>query len=294
MKTILRAPNWLGDAVMALPALEAIAARGDIVIVARPAVADLYEAFATAIVPRGSEAAVLREQRADRIVLFTHSFSSAFHAWRAGIPERIGYARHFRGFLLTRTVPQAHGCVHQIDEYGAIAAAVGCTVASREPELPPRASSPVSPPYVALCPGAMYGSAKCWPRFAELAKQLAAQGRRVVVLGSKGESGFGATAVDGVENMIGRTTLAQALDIIAHADAVVSNDSGMAHAARALGRRTIVLFGPTEPERTAPVGADVIVGEAECAPCLLRTCPIDHRCLRGVTVARVLERLAHV
>ncbi len=292
MRTIIRVPNWLGDAVMALPAIESVSARDSVVIAARPSVADLFPAGSVKVLPRGGDVAVLKSIDADRIILLTHSFSSAFHAWRSGIPERIGEARHFRSRFLTRVAPSPRKPVHQIDEYLQLVFSAGYKPVPREPVLPPRAPSPFAYPYIALCPGAMYGSAKCWPGFAELASALAEAGKRVVVLGTKGESGFRGAPRAGVENLIGRTSLKEALDIIAHASVVVSNDSGMAHAARALGRRTVVIFGPTEPERTAPDGADVIVGEAECAPCLLRTCPIDHRCMRNVTIGDVLERIA--
>jgi heptosyltransferase II len=152
--------------------------------------------------------------------------------------------------------------------------------------------SPVDGEYVVLAPGAKYGSAKRWTGFGPLAATLANSGRRVVVLGAPGEEVRDAPAHTLIESRVGRTTMEDAIAIVGGAAAVIANDSGLAHVARALSRRTVIIFGPTEPERTAPEGAAIIVGEAECAPCLLRTCPIDHRCMRSVTVERVLERLA--
>lgn len=255
---------------MALPAIRAVK---DAVIVAHPSLAPVFPGMnVTSKIPR-----------ADRIILLKHSFRSAFDAWRLGIPERIGYAAHFRSPLLTQSLTRQRE--HQIDEYIRLVELVGYSVKDRVPKI----QNPKSkiPNLVVLAPGAKYGSAKRWPFFEELARRITGP---VKILGASGER----CDANGphIENLIGWTSLAEALDILASADLVIANDSGLAHAARALGKRTIVLFGPTDASRTAPHGAEIIQGRAECAPCGLRICPIDHRCMHSITVDEVLEKIA--
>ncbi len=313
MIVAVRVPNWLGDAVMALPAIRGVergaAEHGDeVVLIARTPLAPVFAGSRCVAVDRRTETDSLRSLGPSRILLLTHSFSTAWAAWRAGIRERWGEARHLRGPLLTRILPAADHVLHQVDEYARIAQEAGYAVSPEAPRLEPRARArradlPAGP-YTVLAPGARYGAAKRWPRFAELARALADAGRDVVVLGARGEGMRGDDTTPGtsaastprsIHDLTGRTTLEEALAIVAHADAVVSNDSGLAHAAAALGRRTVVVFGPTEPERTAPrAGAGIVTiirGRAECAPCLLRTCPIDHRCLGDVPISAALSAL---
>ncbi len=289
MTIAIRVPNWLGDAVMARPAVEAVArATGTApVIIAAASVAAAFPDFPVRILESRFDADAYRAAGAEIILLLTHSFSSALSARRAGIRERIGYARHLRSWLLTRPVVPLRPVPHQIDEYLHLVREAGYRTGERDPRLPPRANRPIAGAYVVLAPGARYGGAKRWPGFAALGAALAARGRAVVVLGGAGEGFDG----PGIVNLAGRTTLEEALDHVAHADLVVSNDSGLAHAARALGRRTLVLFGPTDPVRTAPRGAEILSANASCAPCNLRTCPIDHRCMTGIAVEVVLERI---
>jgi heptosyltransferase-2 len=293
----LRAPNWLGDAVMALPAIEAVArAESETVrIIALPVVAPVFSEFKVIRARRGLDTASFRAARdagAERVILLTHSFATAAGAALAGIPERIGYRRHFRGPLLTRRIERVKGFVHQIDEYRHLVSECGYAPSAEPPRMASPGTSPIVGDYVVLAPGAKYGSAKRWTGFGGLAAALARSGRRVVVLGAHGEDIRDAPSDPLIENRVGSTSIEEAIAIVAGAAAVVSNDSGLAHVGRALSCRTIVIFGPTEPKRTAPEGAAIIVGEAECAPCLLRTCPIDHRCMRSITVERVMERLA--
>jgi heptosyltransferase-2 len=144
-------------------------------------------------------------------------------------------------------------------------------------------------PYVALCPGAEYGPAKRWPYFADLAARL---GMPAVVLGSASD----APAAQGVggTNLVGRTSLDEAIALIAGAHAVVSNDSGLMHVAAALGRPQVALFGSSSPEHTPPASAAarVIWLHVECSPCYRRECPLGHfRCMKEIDVGMVLERL---
>lgn len=311
-RVAIRVPNWLGDVVMALPAIQGIvrgveAEGGSAVLVLRPGLEAAGEGMAVAVAPRGREVEAIRGARADRILLLAHSFSTAWAAWRAGVPERWGEGRHLRSPLLTRVIPRAPGFLHQVDEYARIAGEAGYAAAGGVPRLPAQAEPDRAVlgegPYVVLAPGARYGAAKRWPGFAELAHHLAARGERVVILGAAGEGFSGRSEGSGpgagtgrIVDLAGRTSLAEAIRIVAHARGVVSNDSGLAHVAAATGRRVVVVFGPTDPRRTVPRAAPggrvvEVRGAAECAPCLLRTCPIDHRCMAGLGVGSVTAAL---
>jgi heptosyltransferase-2 len=147
----------------------------------------------------------------------------------------------------------------------------------------------LSQPYVALCPGAEYGPAKRWPYFADLARRL---GAPAVVLGSASD----AEAARGIEgtNLVGGTTLDEAIALLAGARAVVSNDSGLMHVAAALDRPQVALFGSSSPEHTPPASARarVIWLHIECSPCYRRECPLGHfRCMKEIDVGMVVERL---
>jgi heptosyltransferase-2 len=150
----------------------------------------------------------------------------------------------------------------------------------------------VTSPYAVLCPGAEYGPAKRWPYFSELAAKIPIQ---KVLLGSakdlEASGGIGGT------NLIGQTTLDEAIDLIAGAHYVVSNDSGLMHVAAALGRPQVALFGSSSPEHTPPLSAAarVLWLKVECSPCFERECPLGHfRCMREMTVASVTEAIQNL
>jgi len=143
-----------------------------------------------------------------------------------------------------------------------------------------------------LCPGAEYGPAKRWPYFGELARKLDAP---VVLLGSASDAGACAN-IDGV-NLAGKTTLDEAIDLIAGAERVLSNDSGLMHVAAALGRPQVALFGSSSPEHTPPQSsaARVLWLKIECSPCYARVCPLGHfRCMKELSVERVLDELKNL
>lgn len=327
MRLLIRAPSWLGDAILALPAI--VAARrhfggASLVIAAPPAVAPLFaedcglDAAATLELPprRSDQVRRLAGERVDLALLFTNSFGSAWVAWRAGIPERWGYRAGVRHLLLTRAVRRPRGRVHQAEYYRRLVDALGIRV---PPAAVPRVSVRDSTrrraahllaetgwtgerPLVGLAPGAAYGHAKRWPpaHAAGLVAALAAsRGATVVLVGAAGDrdagreiesevgrTGGGARLV----NVIGRTDLRTALGVLAACDVVVSNDSGAMHAAAALGRPVVAIFGPTDERVTGPVGDhDVIAHPVACRPCLLRECPIDHRCMTRIPASRVAD-----
>ncbi|HEY2434643.1 MAG TPA: lipopolysaccharide heptosyltransferase II [Vicinamibacterales bacterium] len=319
-RLIVRAPNWLGDAVMALPALDAVRrAYADcrIVLAARPQIAPLFEEDTPAapdeilIVNRASETAELRGARADAILLLPNSFGSAWVAQRAGIAERWGFSGGWRGWMLTRPIRRPRGRLHHVDYYLSLARGLGIEV----PPVPPRLTA--RPPTLAaadlllqraglapgtrpvgFAPGAAYGHAKRWPpdRVAGVIAALARQNVPAVLVGAAADRDT-ARAIESslpagarVVDLVGRTTLRQLVGVIARCSAFVSNDSGAMHLAAALGVPLTAIFGPTDERVTSPGGrADLIVRDVFCRPCLLRECPIDHRCMKRIDVDTVFR-----
>jgi heptosyltransferase II len=328
-RLIVRAPNWLGDAVMALPALAAVR-RGfegrTLIVAATRSVAPLFAERTPAApdeiltIDREREVAQLRAARADALLLLTNSFGSAWIARRSAIPERWGYRASGRGFLLTRGVPRPKRAVHQVEYYLALARGLGLPApafADARPELHPSAAAlekadallalaGVAPgaTIVGFAPGAAYGQAKRWPprRVAQVIASLAQQGVIAVLVGAAADRPTGRAIEStlppgtGVVDLIGRTSLRELVGVIARCAAFVSNDSGAMHVAAALGVPLTAIFGPTDERATAPAGnADVILRDVFCRPCMLRDCPIDHRCMKRIDVDSVLTSVtAHL
>jgi heptosyltransferase-2 len=156
-------------------------------------------------------------------------------------------------------------------------------------------------PVIGVSPGAAYGGAKRWlpGRFAEAAARVAQQrGARIAIFGSKQEQEICATVQTALDlsgaastNWAGRTTLSEFIDMAAACEVYLTNDSGPMHIASALGVPTVAIFGATDDVATGPTGpfARVIREPVSCSPCLLRECPIDHRCMTGVAATRVAE-----
>jgi heptosyltransferase-2 len=224
--------------------------------------------------------------------------------------------------LLTRAVPRPRRAVHQIEYYLALARGLGIAVpeaADARPELQPStaarakaeallASAGVDPAatIVGFAPGAAYGQAKRWPpdRVARVIAALSPQGVTAVLVGSRADRPT-ARAIEstlppgaGVVDLIGRTSLRELVGVIARCAAFVSNDSGAMHVAAALGVPLTAIFGPTNERATAPAGragVDLITREVFCRPCMLRDCPIDHRCMKRIDVDSVLTSvIAHL
>jgi heptosyltransferase-2 len=323
-RVVVRPPNWLGDAVLALPALAAVRrhfADAHLTIAAAPAVAAVFreetDAAPDAVieVPGGSRAAVatLRAGRFDVAVLFPNSFGSAWQVWRARVPERWGYATSGRGWLLTRRARPIRGSRrrHQAEHYRDLALGLGLSPAEELPRLAPTAASreeagrlvaaaaPDSGPLIGMAPGAAYGQAKQWPpeRMAAVAARLIEQDGATVVLVGATHDRDAARAIESwlrlhapgaagrLVNLAGRTSLGALIGLIARMTAFISNDSGAMHVAAALGRPVVVVFGPTDERRTRPLGDQAVLhADVFCRPCMLRDCPIDHRCMTRVTV----------
>ena len=324
-RLVIRAPNWLGDAVMALPALAAVRAglpETHITIAAIAAVAPLFQEQTSAapndvltIPDRSSEAKTLGEGKFDAGLLLTNSFRTAWMLRRAGIADRWGYAANARGILLTRRVPRPRARVHQSTYYSTLVEALGFGVTdsmprvSLRPETTQRASETLAQlgigqaaVLVGFAPGAAYGHAKRWPpsRVAAVVTRLAQErGATSILVGAHGDREAGreieSALPSGVRvvNLIGRTDLRQVAGVLARCAAFVSNDSGAMHLAAAVGVPVTAIFGPTDERVTAPIGHhDVVVREVFCRPCMLRDCPIDHRCMKRITSDHVFEIVA--
>jgi heptosyltransferase-2 len=329
-RLMIRATNWLGDAVMSLPAIRSIRdflPHAHIAVVARPWVADLYarESTIDEVIPYTAQkrwrdkmefAHNLRARTFDAALLLQNAFDAALMAWLARIPVRIGYNRDGRGLLLTRaiSVPEP-GDIPRHERYYYLELLRRAGWIEKFPRPAPilfegldqaRESGAarlhdldIAAPAIGVSPGAAYGSAKQWlpERFAEAAIRIARENQyAVVVLGSAAERGLAESVAaqirqGGIDarNLAGETTLRQFLDIASACRLFLSNDSGAMHVASALAVPTVAIFGATDDTTTGPCGpfTRVVREHAECAPCLLRECPIDHRCMTRVSSDRV-------
>ena len=334
MKILIRATNWVGDAIMALPALRAVRGRfpgAHIAILARPYVADLYrgQGIADGLISYDSNGAhtglrgrsrltrYLRSERFDVALLLQNAFDAAWLAWRAGIRERIGYARDGRGLLLTNAVPvpksgeiPAHeqfyylellrraGWLDQAKGETSIALNVDPKAGNIAEHILLGAGVRPSSLRIAIGAGASYGSAKCWPpeRFAEVANQLAAESDADVILfGTPAEASVSVAISAQLRrapiDLTGKTTIADIPALLSRCHLFIGNDSGAMHAAAAVGLPVVAIFGPTDPLGTAPVTprCTIVQGKPYCSPCFLRRCPTDHRCMKNVTPQAVAD-----
>jgi heptosyltransferase-2 len=320
MKLVVFAPNWLGDAVMALPAIADVR-RGEpsasIDVAARASVAPLFSmvpGIADVIVvgDRGAAVAALRSRSYDAALLLPNSFNTALIARRAGIAARWGYRADFRGPLLTRAVSPPLR-VHQAEYYQQLTRALGYASGPLEPRVVASDGAKASAralltargwngvePLVAIAAGAAFGSAKRWPaeRFAALAARLGDDRVRCVLIGTRADADAAAEVLAHtgptarVANLVGETDVPTLAGVLVQARRLITNDSGAMHLAAALGVPVTAMFGPTNERETYPLGPaahTLLTHDVWCRPCMLRECPIDHRCMRGIGVERVLQ-----
>ena len=327
VKIVIRAPNWVGDSVLALPAMNAIKKNfpdSEVWVAAQEWVKDLFvrgDIF-TGIVPLPEQTSFkdlrdsirsLRDCRFDLGILLTNSFASAFVLYMAGIPQRWGYSKDGRGVLLTRkiSVQPKKNRVHQAHYYLDLISALGLkkfpeelslTVSQQEKdrleEWLKSQNIPIHRPLIICNPGAYHGSAKRWPpeKYAELASLLQNEARaQVLIIGSAAEiplaEAIAARMTHRPYVLTGQTSLSQLAALISLADLFVTNDSGPMHLANSLRVPLVALFGPTEPARTGPFQqpAVVIHKGAPCWPCSYRQCPFDHRCMMDISPNEVYE-----
>lgn len=335
-RILVRAPNWIGDAVMCEPALRGLRTLfpgAEIMLLAKPAIAELFIAYPgidrrlvyedrgihAGLSGKWALAGLLRRHQFDLAVLFQNAFEAALITWLAGIRRRYGYVTDGRAFLLTDPVarPDRASLVHQVHYYWDLLKPLGVA------GLPPVPSLAVSDDearamddrlgelgigrddlIVGVNPGSTYGGAKRWlpERYAEAALRVSRQieqqqGRpvTVVILGAKGEEELGHSVADRLTVrsavLSGRTNIRELMAATKRCTILLTNDTGPMHMAAAFAVPVVAVFGPTDWKTTAPYGqeASIVRQPVDCAPCLLRECPIDHRCMTGVTVDMVAQ-----
>lgn len=314
-RILIRASNWLGDAVMSVPAVRAIK-RGrvdaHVTILTPSKLADVWRTVAEVdeIVTFEAEESVFAVARRirrgfDAAILFPNSLRVALEAWLARIPRRVGYPGHHRRALLNqvfapkRKKKELHPPAHQVHQYLALAEFVGAEIA--DAALPPGGHSSGlrrSKFVIGLCPGAEYGPAKRWlpERFAEVVCTVHGRtGAEWKVFGVENDRPIADLVINGAgdscTDLVGRTTLAQLVDELRACDLLLTNDTGTMHLAALLGVPTVSVFGSTEPTLTGPLGRNhrVLRRHVECSPCFLRECPIDFRCMKAITAAEVAD-----
>jgi lipopolysaccharide heptosyltransferase II len=319
-RILIVAPSWVGDAVISesLIALLREPMHEPMVDVLAPAwCAPVYARMRgvrtiieqpvghgkLGLRDRRSVARSLREQAYDRCIVLPNSFKSALIPWMARIPRRIGYVGEARGLLLTdarqldvKRLPRL------VDRFVALAASrEELMPSSAPPTLMPDAANAAAAirrlglssqrPVAILCPGAEFGPAKRWPaeHFVELGRRLVASGYAVWLLGSAADREFAlpiAAAVSEAHDVTGRTDLGTAIDLLASASVVICNDSGLMHAAAAVGTPVVALFGSSSPRFTPPLSALSQVAKIDiaCSPCFKRVCPLGHfKCMRELS-----------
>jgi heptosyltransferase-2 len=323
VKILIRATNWVGDAIMALPALRAVRTRfpdAEITILARPYVAFIYKDQQVCdnmmfVDDKRDMVGEIRAQKFDVAVLLQNAFQAAWFAWRAGIPERIGYARDGRSLLLTKALPvpkPGEIPAHEQYYYLELLRRAGWLdslpnesfIKLDVPEENRRSAAEfllikgVKPGSlrVAIGAGASYGSAKCWPpdRFAELANRLQAQsGADIILFGTLAEAPVSSAIAAGMHrapiDLTGKTAINDLPALLSQCHLFIGNDSGAMHVAAAVGLPVVAVFGPTDPHGTAPVTprCSIVQERPYCSPCFLRRCPTDHRCMMRVTADAV-------
>ena len=337
-RLVVLAPNWLGDAVMALPLLADLHRawpETHLAVAARAGVAPLFAMVAgvgdiirldgsgrTPLSTWRHNAGLLEAGGFDAALLLPNSFLAAWLVARARVPERWGFARDLRSRLLTRAIPRPPRGGHQAAYYQALAPALGVAAGERAAHIVPTAEArdrakrllresgiADGQPFVVFAPGAAYGRAKQWlpERFAELARLVAHQRMTAVLVGTAADAHAcaeikrlaGTAGLTTVADLSGRTDLAVLTAILSLSAGTVANDSGAMHLAGAVGARLVAIFGPTSARKTAPLRAHaeapapvILSTDVWCRPCMLRECPIDHRCMRRISARAVFDALS--
>jgi len=335
---LVRAPNWIGDAVMGTPALMDLRKAypsANITLWARPAVAELlkghpsineilvydYRGKHGGMFGKAALIQTLRKGNFELAILFQNAFEAAILTLLAGIAERVGYATDGRKWLLSKSIeaPIKKGAVHLVQYYQGLIRDMTEIQTDRIPNLVvdkedqeridqrfPELVMTDGDYLIGVNPGSIYGTAKRWlpERFAEAADHLVRKFRedllpgkriRIVLVGSQGEESLGQYIADCMKEcpivLSGKTTLRELMGIIKRCSIFLTNDTGPMHIANAFNVPLAAVFGPTDPDDTAPYNnrQALVRTPVNCAPCFLRHCPIDHRCMTGVSVQQVYQ-----
>ena len=331
-RIVVRAPNWVGDAVMSVAAfreLRRLFPNAHITVVSKPGTSDIFRDAdfidEVLVYERGlssiwQQVREWKQRHFDLALLFQNAFQAAAISFLARVPQRIGYDTERRGLLLTQqiAVPPTKNERHEIFYYLNLVAQLeralfdSSSTEVREPQFQIAVSkerkeaarkllaahADADRTLVLLCPGSVNSRAKRWPadRYAALADQLSESGTTVALIGSPGELEVSKQVVSLAHRppvlLTGKTSVAEVTALISIADVLVTNDTGPAHIGAAMGTPTLVIFGPTNPLTTRPFGpaGQIIRHPPDCAPCMLRDCPIDHRCMTAITPEAVFQR----
>jgi heptosyltransferase-2 len=344
-KILIRGVNWIGDAVLTIPSIHAIRKAfpgAHISLLVKPWVAEifsnnpdvdeiiLYDKKFKGIAGKFRLANLLKGQSFDTAILLQNAFDAALVTWLAKIPERIGYKRDCRGFLLTKgiPVPEEIPGKHQVNYYLNIVRSITDTIEETPPYITltdnekQKAKTTISSklqdrhlPLIGINPGAAYGSAKRWPpeNFAELIMKIINElNGRVIIFGSQSEEEIANEIINEINTlkikfkmeyssrvmvMSGKTSLRELAALISECDAFITNDSGPMHMASALLVPTAAIFGSTDPEATGPFGNGhkVVTTGLPCSPCLKRECPEkDLKCMTEITPEMVFSALNEI
>jgi len=327
-KILIVAPNWIGDAVLSLPVVDGCGQlwqEAELTVLARTRVAELFEARESEVrvleYERGNGpqrlsnlmalGRSLRRERFDLAILLPNSLGSAVMTRLAGVPQRLGYSTDGRGWLLTQRLEdrRKERGLHQVDYYLGLLRSLGASQVDRIPRLQLKEKCiemglnllsdmgiDKRELLIGVHPGAAYGETKRWfpERFGAVLGRLQKSGRRFLLLGGPGEEliaqQISAEMDHPVIDLIGRTTVAEALALIGRCSLFLSNDSGLMHVAAALNIPQVALFGSTDPQKTAPLNNRAVVIHPEhvsCTPCFKRSCPEDLECMKAITVDEV-------
>ena len=329
---LIRGTNWIGDAILTLPAMTSIRAtypRAHIAVLAKPWVADIYKIFSDVDeiiiyedkydTPTGvfRLANMLKEKNFDAAILLQNAIEAAIIAFVARIPLRAGYNSDARGLLLTHSVKRTNEIrkVHQIDYYLEMVKALGCVPVDRKMRLEARINiqdaqdivqkyiPETNKAIIGIAPGATYGPAKRWlpDRFAAVADKLSESfPMQGILFGSKSDwevaEEVRVAARTKLINLAGKTNLQEAIYLISQCRLFISNDSGLMHIAGALNIPTVAIFGSTNPITTSPAGnkTTIVHQNVSCSPCLEETCPTDFRCMKLISVENVFTAAQNI
>lgn len=329
-KILIVAPAWIGDAIMAQPMYKRLHERhpGLVLDVLAPAwtravhacMPEVHETldnpFAHGELNLGGRwqlARLLKSRGYDQAIVLPNSLKSALIPWFAGIPVRSGFVGEMRYGLLNDARKLNPDVLPKMVERFAALAEDKSQPLYRPVSYPrlvidkvasaatlQKIGLNINKPVIALCPGAEYGPAKRWPadHAAALARELLAEGKQLWLFGSGKDNDIAGEIValaPGVLNLCGQTSLAEAINLLSLASAVVTNDSGLMHVAAALDRPIVAVYGSSSPRFTPPLSdrAKIVSLDMACSPCFKRVCPLGHmRCLNDLGAAHVKAALA--